>query len=104
MVAACPDENDCSPVGFNIFDNVIQEVASSTNVKCVDEHDADVPLMLLDYGYKSIGAGEAGLQSLEVQRIVDPTNLLGICTSGSNGYMAGRSGVCTFTGADVDGY
>lgn len=104
VVAACPDENDCSPVGFNIFDNVIQEVASSTNVKCVDEHDADVPLMLLDYGYKSIGAGEAGLQSLEVQRIVDPTNLLGICTSGSNGYMAGRSGVCTFTGADVDGY
>ena len=103
-VAACPDENNCSPVGFNIFDNVIQEVSSSANVKCVDENDADIPAVLLDYGYVSVGAGEAGTQSLEIQRIIDPTNLLGICSTGSPGLMAGRTGVCTFAGADVDGY
>ncbi|MCM2350520.1 MAG: hypothetical protein NDI69_10910 [Bacteriovoracaceae bacterium] len=104
VVAACPDENNCSPVGFNLFDNVIQEVSSIANVRCVDENDGGIPSVLLDYGYTSVGSGEAGLESLEVQRIVDPTNLLGICTSGSLGYMAGKTGVCTFVGSDVDGY
>ncbi len=104
VVAACPDESNCSPVGFNIFDNIIQGVSSIANVSCVDETDPNIPAVLLDYGYTSVGAGEAGLQSLEVQRIVDPTNLLGICNSGSPGYMAGRTGVCIFAGADSDGY
>lgn len=103
-ITSCMDANNCSPVGFNIWDNVIQEVGSSASVKCVDEHDPSIPSVLLDYGYTSIGAGEAGTQNLEVQRIVDPTNLFGICDVGSQGLMAGRTGVCTFNGADVDGY
>lgn len=103
--AMCPDSSNCSPTGFNIFDNVIQEVASVATVNCVDENSGSVPAELLQYGFTSVGAGEAGgPQSLAVQRIVDPTNLFGICTVGSNGLVAGKTGVCSFAGADADGY
>lgn len=101
----CPDESNCSPNGFNIFDNLIQEIASSTSVNCVDENSPAVPSVLLDFGYTTVGSGEmGGPQVLTVQRIVDPTNMLGICTPTSNGVMAGRVGVCTYAGADADGY
>lgn len=103
-ISSCMDENNCNPVGFNIFDNVLQEVAGVASVECVDENDASVPPVLLDYGYLSVGAGEIGSQNMTVQRIVDPTNLFGICTPTSNGYMAGKTGVCSFAGADADGY
>lgn len=103
--AMCPDSSNCSPTGFNIFDNVIQEVASVASVSCVDENSVAVPSVLLDFGYTVVGNGEAGgPQNLAVQRIVDPTNLFGICSGASAGVMAGRTGVCTFAGADSDGY
>lgn len=100
----CLDESNCSPNGFNIFDNLIQEVASPVSVKCVGDDSPDVPSVLLDFGYITVGSGEAGSESLQVQRIVDPTNLLGICTAMRNGAMADRVGVCTYAGADIDGY
>lgn len=105
VTASCMDESDCSPIGFNVFDNVLQEVASAASVSCVDENSPAVPAVLLDYGYDQIGAGEVGGPvGLAVQRIIDPTNLFDICTPASQGYMAGRTGVCTFAGADADGY
>lgn len=104
-ISSCVDSNNCNPVGFNVFDDVLQSVAGVASVECVDENHADVPLVLLDYGYLSVGAGEAGgPQNLTVQRIVDPTNLFGICTPMSNGYVAGKTGVCSFAGSDANGY
>lgn len=104
-ISSCMDANNCNPVGFNLFGNVLQEVAGVASVECVDENDADIPLVLLNYGYLSVGAGEAGgPQNLTIQRIVDPTNLFGICTPSSNGYLAGKTGVCSFAGSDVNGY
>lgn len=104
-ISSCMDANNCNPVGFNIFDNVLQSVAGVASVKCVDENDADIPFVLLNYGYLSVGAGEAGgPQNLTVQRIVDPTNLFGICTPTSTGYIAGKTGVCSFAGSDSNGY
>ncbi|WP_408095568.1 hypothetical protein ACJVC5_11050 [Peredibacter sp. HCB2-198] len=104
-ISSCMDENNCNPVGFNIFSNVLQEVAQVATVECVDENNANIPAVLLEYGYLSVGAGEAGgAQNLTVQRIVDPTNLFGICTPTSNGYLAGKTGICSFAGSDVNGY
>ncbi|WPU66566.1 hypothetical protein [Peredibacter starrii] len=104
-ISSCMDENNCNPVGFNLFSDVIQEVSQVASVECVDENDADIPPVLLQYGYLSVGSGEVGgPQNLAVQRIVDPTNLFGICTPSSTGYLVGKTGVCSFVGSDVNGY
>jgi hypothetical protein len=103
--ASCSDASNCTPMGFNIFTNVLQEVGQTTSVKCVDSSDGSVPQYLKDFTYQgTIGSGEAGNPSFAIKRIVDPGNLFSICTSGSAGYMAGTSGVCAYTGADSDGY
>lgn len=103
--ASCSDSSNCTPMGFNIFTNVLQEVGQTTTVSCVDSSDGSVPQYLKDFTYQgTVGSGEAGTPSFEIKRIVDPTNLFGICTSSSAGYISGTTSVCTYTGSDSDGY
>ncbi|MGE0632514.1 MAG: hypothetical protein AB7O96_08910 [Pseudobdellovibrionaceae bacterium] len=104
--SACPDASNCTPSGFNVFANVLQEVAQTTTVNCLASSDGSVPQYLKDFTYVGTpGSGEAGGPvTMAIQRIVDPTNLFGICTSSSVGYMTGKTGVCTYAGADADGY
>lgn len=103
--SACPDSNNCSPDGFNVFDNILQEIGSLTSVNCVDKNSNLVPSVLLDFGYASVGSGELnGPINLEIKRIVDPTNLLSICSNGKAGHMNSKPGVCTYSGSDAEGY
>jgi len=103
--AACPDSSNCSPSGFNVFTNVIQSIGNTTSVSCVDSADVSVPQFLKEYTYQGgVGSGEIGTQTFAIQRIVDPTNLFGVCTAMSTGAVSGKPGVCAFAGSDADGY
>jgi hypothetical protein len=100
-VGSCMDESNCLSQGMNVFQNFLQAVGNQATGLCIADSAATPPY--LGYTYPS-GSGYTGgnpAQNLDIIRIVDPTNLFGICTAS---YVTGHTGSCSSVNAGTDGY
>lgn len=99
-VGSCMDESSCNSVGVNVFENFLQSVGNNATGLCIADSAATPPYL----GYTYTGGSGSGLSTpatIEIKRIVDPSNLFGICTSG---YVSGRTGTCSTVNTGTDGY
>lgn len=90
FVAGGCSGSTCTSSGLNVITNWKQAVTNTTNVTC----SADTTGSL---GYTYTGGAGGGTVSYTIARVVDPSNIFGICTSS---FISGSTGSCAATGGD----
>ena len=78
--------------GIQVVTGWKQPVDQTVTIQCVADSAVTPAGLGFTYPY---GTGSAGAPvTATIVRIIDPANILGTCTSGSPGLVAGSSGVC----------
>lgn len=93
------EQASCSSRGLVTLDNVLQAVGSTVNFACAADTTGGLGFTYTGGSCPSVNTGQ---YAYKVKRIIDPSNIFGICTSG---FVAGTTGTCADPADSVaDGY
>lgn len=95
------DPNQCQVIGDNETTGILQSVDEQAQLTCIPDSQGPFEAMGYQYRTASRTGGDGSSVALTISRIVDPSHLLGTCTSH---FVSGSTGTCSKSGNGVDGY